>query len=557
MRIPLKNFEQYIDDEILDRGLDYFETDSVTELEEISVGKYEALVEGSKDYTVRLTLKDDIIENFDCDCPYNKGPVCKHEVAVFYYLKNISDGGQIINSTKIIDVSIQVNDLLEKVSHEELMQFVRVSVEDDPQFRNKFLSTFAKHNSNESKELYLIQVKSILESISGRNRFIDWESTNRVAYQIDNLLETARKQIDARNFISAFYICTAVMEQLTVALEYSDDSSGDIGGSINWAFDILFDITKKNLSEETRKIIFEYCYTSFKNKIYSGWDWHIGILELASLLIKTDEEAESILKQIDNYKKSDFEIENLQNIKYDILLKINREDEAEKFLEQNIKNSQLRRRAIQNEYEKKNFEKAAILAKDGVSVDMKSKPGLALEWYDWLLKIALAQKDNVRIIEYARLLLIENFTREQDYYQILKKFVEPEKWVEFIEAVVSDISKQKRFPDINLIASIYIKEKWWERLFDLVKRSKSLYTIEQYEKHLSKNYAHEIADLYSDAIKEYMENNVGRKHYQHVCNYIRKIKKLSTKEKSTQIITYLKTKYPTRRALIEELSNVE
>ena len=66
----------------------------------------------------------------------------------------------------------------------------------------------------------------------------------------------------------------------------------------------------------------------------------------------------------------------------------------------------------------KEYEKAISLAKDGVEYDIEDKPGLAKEWYDWLLKIAQAQKNKEKTIEYARYLFIDNFHHEQDYYKI-------------------------------------------------------------------------------------------------------------------------------------------
>ena len=48
---------------------------------------------------------------------------------------------------------------------------------------------------------------------------------------------------------------------------------------------------------------------------------------------------------------------------------------------------------------------------------------------------------------------------EQDYYQILKKHVKPEEWSEFVEAMIQDITTKKRWPDMNLIAGIFIKEE--------------------------------------------------------------------------------------------------
>ena len=80
----------------------------------------------------------------------------------------------------------------------------------------------------------------------------------------------------------------------------------------------------------------KYCFTSFDKQIYSGWDWHIGVLRLAALLLKTEDETERIFAQVEKAQRSDYERKEAQSIKYDILLKTKGEDVAEKYLEQNI-----------------------------------------------------------------------------------------------------------------------------------------------------------------------------------------------------------------------------
>lgn len=566
MQIPLSQFEQYIDETILKRGLQYFKKGHVHQPEEVSPGEYEAIVEGTEDYTVQLTLKNGIITEHVCDCPYDFGPVCKHVAAVIFYLQQDdlelnkktkrAKTNQTEKPAKRKTVAQQVDELLEKATHDELKQFVREKAAQNAPFRNLFLSSFAQHNSEESKELYVKQVKSILKTASDRHGFIDWSASRLVGNAVDNLLESAQKQINNRNYRSAIFICTAVMEQMTEAFQYSDDSNGDIGGSIDAAYEMLYTISQEQSSEEIRKLIIEYCFTSFDKQIYSGWDWNIGVLRLAALLLKTEEETERIFEQIDKAQRSDYEREVAQSLKYSILLKTKGETAAEKYLEQNITNSNLRREAIQKALKKKSFEKAISLAKDGVNYDLKDKPGLAKEWYDWLLKIAQAQNDSEKIIEYARLLLIDNFRNEQDYYQILKQHVKPEKWNAFVESVIHDVTTKKRWLDMGLVASIFIKEEWWDRLLDLVKKSPDFNTIDHYERYLSKNYSNDIVELYANGILLYMKNSMGRAHYQNACRYIRKIIKLGARDKANEIILYLRNEYPKRKALMEELDNV-
>ena len=61
MQIPINQFEQYIDETILKRGLSYFKKGYVSEPEEITAGVYEAIVAGTEDYTVELKIKNDIV----------------------------------------------------------------------------------------------------------------------------------------------------------------------------------------------------------------------------------------------------------------------------------------------------------------------------------------------------------------------------------------------------------------------------------------------------------------------------------------------------------------
>ena len=86
-------------------------------------------------------------------------------------------------------------------------------------------------------------------------------------------------------------------------------------------------------------------------------------------------------------------MEEAQAIKLQILKKTKGEKEAVNFIEQNLTNASFRREAIVIAMKDKQYDKAISIAQDGIMHDTKDKPGLALEWYDWLLKIAIAQNE--------------------------------------------------------------------------------------------------------------------------------------------------------------------
>ncbi|MCX6179172.1 MAG: SWIM zinc finger family protein [Chlorobiales bacterium] len=566
MNIPLSHFEDYIDETILRRGLSYFKKGQVHEPEEIRTGEYEAIVDGTEDYTVRLTIKNDVITEHVCNCPYDLGPICKHVVAVIFYLqqdelelkqKKVPAKPDALKKTrKRKTVAEQVDELLEKTAPDELKQFIREQTVLNVSFRNLFLSSFSQHNSDESRGFYEKQLKSILRSAKDSNGFINWSQITHVYNAVSNLLESAKKHIDNRNFKSAFFICTAIMEQMVDALQYADDSSGEIGGSIDAAYEMIYIIATSQSSEDIRKLIMDYALSAVDKKIYAGWDWHVDMLRVAAILLKTEDEIERLYAALDKELISEYNRDEAQSIKYEIIVKTKGEKEAGEFLEANISNPKLRRKAIQLALAHGNDSKAISIAQGGVDFDKKDKPGLVIEWYDWLLKIAQAQGETEKIIDYARRLFIENFRPEQDYYAILKQHVALDTWVAFVEEVIKDIAVKDRFYNKEQIAEIFIKEGWTERLLELVCKSPDLRTIGQYETYLSGKYTAEVVDLYVNALLEYMKNNVGRSHYKEACRYLRRIIKLGAREKANEVISFFRTEYRIRKALLEELNNV-
>lgn len=570
MEIPLSHFEEYIDEPILKRGLSYFKKGFVHEPAEIRPGDYEAVVEGSEEYTVKLSISNGVITEHSCDCPYDMGPVCKHVAAVIFYLeqeelglsqntkKGSSKKAKASSSkpSKRKTLAQQVDDLLGKVTHDELILFVRNQAANDSLFRDSLLASFAQYNPNESKALYTKQVKTLIKVARGKYGFLDSSEAVFVSNELSSMLGLANHYIRKDNHKSAFFICTAIMDELISALEYADDMDGNLTDTIYDAFDTLATIAQEDPPEEVRKLILKYCLTSFSKRSFSGWDWHLNFLHLAAYTLSTDSEMEELFKRIAAIpKSSEYEVKKAQEIQYDVLLKRKGESVAQRYLEQNIDNPSFRARAIQDALDQKDYEKATALANDGID-QSSGYPGLIIDWYDWLLKIAESQNDTERIILYARHLLLDSHNPKRDYYQILKEIVPPEEWADFVETIVQEAMERKPYYRTDLVASIFIREEWWSRLLDLVKKERSLDQLAKYEKLLAQHFPSELADLYAERIIRYIENHVGRSHYRTACRYIRRMIKLGAREKADEVINQLRQTHYRKKALMEELDNV-
>ena len=161
MNIPLDEFEQHIDEDILKRGLQYFKKGYVTSVDELSGGEYEAIVEGNDTYIVQLQVKNGSVIACNCTCPYDWGPVCKHEVAVMFYLQQdelglkakkksttktspLSDVAgkekKVVKKKKTIQE--QLEEILEKLSPEEMRGYIGEYCDKDKTFRDLFLTQY-------------------------------------------------------------------------------------------------------------------------------------------------------------------------------------------------------------------------------------------------------------------------------------------------------------------------------------------------------------------------------------------------------------------------------
>lgn len=561
MRIPLNEFEQLIDETILKRGLAYFKGGSITDFSEISNGEYEAIVSGTEDYTVQLEVENNAIIEHNCDCPYDMGAVCKHVVAVIFHLQqdelelNESSPNSPEKKKKTKSVNQQVKELLKAISHNELMEFVEENCKKDKKFRNYFLASFGNLNQNQSKEFYQKQIHSILQTAAGRDGWIGWSDMKYVVKATEPFLENAEKYLQKKNFENVFFISTALLEEITKAFQFGDDSNGDLGYFVESAMELLSKLSKEEISSALKQETFEYCISTFKQKLFEGWDWHLGILHIAGDLIDNEKEADIILNCLESVN-GEYEREYAQSYKLELLRQYKDQKDVEEFINKNISNSKIRKQEIEKAFENQSFERAIALAKDGITCDEQSKPGLAKDWYDWLLKIALVQNDKPKIIEYARFRLIENFRATQDYYQILKNTIEPEKWHPFLEEIIKEVTPKNRWTYTELIRKIYIKEEWWDRLFLMLKQNFSLENIQENEQYLAKDYSAELIELYSERLTNYVEKYVGRNNYQTACRYLRRMKKLGGNDKVNELIELFRKQYPQRKALMDELTRV-
>jgi hypothetical protein len=241
--------------------------------------------------------------------------------------------------------------------------------------------------------------------------------------------------------------------------------------------------------------------------------------------------------------------------------KTENDDAAERFVEKNLSsNPQFRVELIEKALKAKDYLKMESLAYEGIARDEKDAPGLADDWRNYLLTLYQQIGDTKNTIKFARYFLVHShggrYHPLKYYYDLLKTLTPKDQWTDYLDNVIVGIKSKSRWNGYDRISQLYIWEAQWDKLFVLLRQNTSFERIAGAEQYLAGLYSNELATLYKELILIYVERNMGRSHYQTACRYIRRMQKLGVKSMAAVLVEELKNTYPSRRALIEELSNI-
>ncbi|HSE82972.1 MAG TPA: hypothetical protein VLB01_00320, partial [Thermodesulfobacteriota bacterium] len=393
-----------------------------------------------------------------------------------------------------------------------------------------------------------------------RHGFIDYWSTRRAVRGVEELLDKAVKLVESGKQEQAVPIFQAVIEELVPALQFADDSNGDIGGAIYLAFDEFYKCTEKIQDPIIGKDLFNYCLTEANSKQYEGWDWKWDFLRMASVLISSEEQEKELFANLDKILQAGqfsefmdkYDQERAAEIRLEVIRKRGGEEDVNRFINDNLHHTSFRRLAIEQAFADKDFSRVNELARQGIEQDTERRyPGLVNEWLVWLLKVAEKEKNVEGIREYARLLFFQ--TGDFEYYEKLKKTYSESIWPDQVEQLLRQLQHEASF---STLAEIFIREKEWQKLLDLVRGHTSFRTLEDYHKYLAPHFPKELVVMYEKTSKELLVQSMGRADYQDVCRMLRRMKKLGAGDRVRELIKEFSEQYKKRRALLEELGRV-
>lgn len=546
------NFAQYIAPEVVHRGMEYASEGCVISLECIDEGKYTSVVSGNEDYEVYVELDDEgnVIES-ECDCPYDYGPICKHQVAVFLELRTRDADGA---STS--DQSLK--QLLEAASKEKLIELLLSIASASHVVGERIRLQLSNKGADQELDACRRLIRSYIDRNSDDHGFVSWRNVTRAVEGAEIVVDQALAAIDEGNSLQGLEILFCVIEEMIELLQSADDSSGSVGVVIENCLDSIVQLVQEHspFPAEERMKIFSRMLEEIHQPYYDGWsDWQLALLEAASALIESEEmqqewdDAAESLQHSGSQWSRDYTDERVAVLRYGQILGRSDEVQARAYVEEHLHLPEIREIAIRAALEQGDPERAIRLAENG-EAQSQGWPGLIDRWK----KYRYEAYQGTEQIEQQRQLAMELIVNgEMTYYRSVKDtFANESEWALYLQDMLDQLEESSRGE--HTYTQILIEEGKLERLLEHVR--KKPYRIESFSSHLLPHYPEEVKTLLVAYIEFRAERSRDRRDYADVYRIIRILQQAGGQQEAIAVANNLLMKYPRRPALREELEKL-
>ncbi|WP_342567637.1 hypothetical protein MKY09_03880 [Psychrobacillus sp. FSL K6-4046] len=542
----LNNFQERLNQEILQRGFNYYRENRVMK----SYNEDNFIVQGSEDYEVIVKVDETgNITYSACDCPYDFGPICKHEAAVYFKLMEAEYEGEMVGKKKPA-----VFEVLNDLSKDNLVEILMEMVEQDSKFGEKLVFKYAKTNETNLLDQCKKLLSSIVKEHKGREGYISRRNAYAFVMDFEELLEKIKKTEDT---LIAINIGLLVLDEGMKALQYADDSDGDIGSLIDETLGLIGEraMDCDPLDVKLRIDIFNKLMKHVDRSIFDGWaNFKLNILEICEefadievLRNKYRDKLEKMIKEESDDAYSNYYKESLLQLLWNLIVKYDSDEEKASFIEGNIHYKFFRQLLINQHMEKKNYERVIELALEGEKQDQKLR-GLVIHWkkerYVAYKELSLQEEQKKLAKE---LLLSGDF----EYYKELKELAQDDT---FYNSLINELKVSEGWNAREVYLKIILEENDLEELLHYVKGN--LLYLENYADQLAQEYPEDVIEMYQNYIHSSAKSATDRKRYKGVCRIIKKYKKYAGEEKQAELIQQLNTQYARRPAFIDELGKL-
>jgi len=570
--MKLNDFEQYVDEVIMERGRRYYHEKRIKFLDKQQEDLYVATVTGSDSYSVIVQLDEqETIIEVKCDCPYTGGPYCKHMVAVFLALrkeeahtvisKNVSSEK---TAEKVLPVKKNLREQLKsdlsRQSKEKLIYLLLDMAENNVIIADEIRAEFS--SGRDEKEKWIRLMQRYIEQAEDEDGFITYHNCQYAVEGAYKVVSRAQRACDEQEYEFAVDLALCVMSEMVDILQYTDDSEGDVGMVIGEAHYLLKTAAEKIPAGPMMEACFHKIFNEVGQRHYHGWlDWRMDLLQVCVALVSNDEQREQIEQclrkfslKIEKQEQSSFscqyESEAIAFLQYELISRLDGEEAAAEFIYAHRKFSRFRELTIQKALAVKDYTLAEKLALEGEESD-KNLPGLIRKWKELRFEVYQLAKQLDKMREVSRELALSG---EFTYYQKLKTMYDSAEWVQIYPGILMEFAKQPGYMN-TIYTSAIIEEQEWEKLLNYVQKNPQ--RILDFYRPLLAEYREQVYELFTSLILREAAHSTKRSNYKNICSYLRLLVKIGGNSTAADLVKQLMFEYMRRPAFREELQKVK
>lgn len=516
MKFPLKDIEQLIEDELIEKGEGLIQEGFLKPLAEIEKNLWTATFNSAPEYEVEVQLVGKKVQAYSCDCgSYGKQSFCSHLTACFLSIRKHLQEKQ----TKKVSIQripespkrLTTNVILKEVSLNDLQDFVKDYAKTNRQFAIALKTRFAGAISIMNREeKYTQLLDTAIKGVKRPNRGINAQGVKQITKLVKELQNQAMLAIETQDYQEAFAILKVTFQKVATTLRITERDKSLLLDTLNDNFPLLEALWSALLAPQLEIEIWQFILSSFTQGYLKMYQVDRSFLAIARTKTTNETRIRELLETID-FRQNDTlnSAEDLNFLlvnKLDLLNAIDQQELAAKLLQENLTKPAILLKALEFSRERNQPKKVEKLAKIGLKLNNQKEIVEQLE--EILYQNAIHQKKKSAIIKWGKKRLLSTY--EQKYWFAIKE-VAKSKWVAHKQEILTLIQDQPySIEQRDILAWAHHVEGDYSALIDFMKSTGSIELLLQYDKVIPESYRTTINDLYEQLLTEYLNQHLGQ-----------------------------------------------
>ncbi|NLV58391.1 MAG: hypothetical protein GXY67_06435 [Clostridiales bacterium] len=384
--------------------------------------------------------------------------------------------------------------------------------------------------------------------------FIDYKGCLSVCHEFIAILEEAGQAAEQGNCIYAYSAASLVLVNCARLIGSADDSAGGINDTQRDVINVLKKAcTGVEYGSPDAEYIYGQALKDSQNKAFERCDEFSYVLLLPIAALATAKNVHKLYNVLDilseRLRKKEYTSWHLEQdrlVRLSAITATEGEEAAEQYIAANLEFDEIRRIAIRQAVDNGGYDLAEKLCIEKITSTSYGYHWTR-KWYSLLFDVYVKCGDPDKQAELAEDLLLHH--HDDHYYPILKALLlEKGVWNTRFSSILDRLSQSLPYNSYMYILS---QENERTRLLEELKMHPA--SVFHYGAQLSEHFPSVIYSLCLDEIRKQAAEANNRALYKHICGNIRKLAKYGGKAEADDVIAELKSKYPRRPAMLEEL----